>query len=107
MATSLFSDIQYLKGVGKTKAEKYNKLGITSPYELIYHIPRSYLDFRAYVPISQAILNNYNILKLTIISKGSPQAVRGKLVICHAIATDGTDTITITMFNNVYAFHAL
>lgn len=107
MATSLFSDIQYLKGVGKTKAEKYNKLGITSPYELIYHIPRSYLDFRAYVPISQALLNNYNILKLTIVSKSSPQAVRGKLVICHAVATDGTDTITITMFNNVYAFHAL
>lgn len=107
MATSLFSDIQYLKGVGKTKAEKYNKLGITSPYELIYHIPRSYLDFRAYVPISQAVLNNYNILKLTIVSKSSPQAVRGKLVICHAVATDGTDTITITMFNNVYAFHAL
>lgn len=107
MATSLFSDIQYLKGVGKTKAEKYNKLGITSPYELIYHIPRSYLDFRAYVPISQALLNNYNVLKLTIVSKSSPQAVRGKLVICHAVATDGTDTITITMFNNVYAFHAL
>lgn len=107
MATSLFSDIQYLKGVGKTKAEKYNKLGITSPYELIYHIPRSYLDFHAYVPISQAVLNNYNILKLTIVSKSSPQAVRGKLVICHAVATDGTDTITITMFNNVYAFHAL
>lgn len=107
MVTSLFFDIQYLKGVGKTKAEKYNKLGITSPYELIYHIPRSYLDFRAYVPISQAVLNNYNILKLTIVSKSSPQAVRGKLVICHAVATDGTDTITITMFNNVYAFHAL
>lgn len=107
MATSLFSDIQYLKGVGKAKAEKYNKLGITSPYELIYHIPRSYLDFRAYVPIAQAELNNYNVLKLTIVSKGSPQAVRGKLVICHAAATDGTDTITVTVFNNVYAFHAL
>lgn len=107
MATSLFSDIKYLKGVGKAKAEKYNKLGITSPYELIYHIPRSYLDFRAYVPIMQAEINNYNVLKLTIVSKGSPQAIRGKLVICHAVATDGIDTITVTLFNNVYAFHSL
>lgn len=107
MATSLFSDIEYLKGVGKTKGEKYRRLGITSPYELIYHIPRDYLDFRAYVPIAQAELNDYNVLKLTIISKSSPQAVRGKLVICHAVATDGIDTITVTVFNNVYAFHAL
>lgn len=107
MATSLFSDIEYLKGVGKAKGEKYRKLGITSPYELIYHIPKNYLDFRAYVPVALAEVNNYNVLKLTIVSKGSPQAVRGKLVICHAIATDGTDTITVTMFNNVYAFHSL
>ncbi len=107
MATSLFSDIEYLRGVGKSKGEKYRKLGITSPYELIYHIPRNYLDFRAYVPIMQAQLNSYNVLKLTILSKGSPQAVRGKLVICNAVATDGTDTITVTLFNNVYAFHAL
>lgn len=107
MATSLFSDIEYLKGVGKSKGEKYRKLGITSPYELIYHIPRNYLDFRAYVPIIQAELNNYNVLKLTIVSKSSPQAIRGKLVVCHAVATDGIDTITVTVFNNVYAFHSL
>lgn len=107
MATSLFSDIEYLKGVGKAKGEKYRKLGITSPYELIYHIPKNYLDFRAYVPVMQAELNNYNVLKLTIVSKSPPQAVRGKLVICHAVATDGIDTIIITIFNNVYYFHAL
>lgn len=107
MATSLFSDIEYLKGVGKAKGEKYRKLGITSPYELIYHIPRNYLDFRAYVPIMQAELNDYNVLKLTITSKNTPQRIRGKLVICNAVATDGIDTITVTVFNNVYAFHAL
>ncbi len=107
MATSLFSDIEYLKGVGKAKGEKYRRLGITSPYELIYHIPRNYLDFRAYVPIMQAELNDYNVLKLTITSKNTPQRIRGKLVICNAAATDGIDTITITVFNNVYAFHAL
>ena len=53
MPTTLFSEIEYLKGVGKARGEKYRKLGITSPYELIYHIPRSYLDFRTHVPVAQ------------------------------------------------------
>ncbi|MDE5855045.1 MAG: ATP-dependent DNA helicase RecG [Ruminococcus sp.] len=107
MATSLFSDIEYLKGVGTARGEKYRKLGITSPYELIYHIPRNYLDFRAYVPISQAVIGNYNVLKLTITSKNSPQRIRGGLVICNAFATDGISQIIVTFFNNVYAFNTL
>ena len=107
MAANLFSEIEYLKGVGKTRGEKYRKLDIKSPYELIYHIPRTYIDFRAYIPIAQAQPDEYCFLKLTITKKLQPQAIRKGLVICKAVATDGTDNIIINIFNNVYAFHAL
>lgn len=107
MSATLFSEIEYLKGVGKARGEKYRKLGITSPYELIYHIPRAYLDFRAHVPVRQAQLNEYNVLKLKIFRKLPPQRVRGGLVICKAAATDGLDDILLVMYNNVYAFQAL
>ena len=107
MPATLFSDIEYLKGVGKARGEKYRKLGITDPYELIYHIPRDYLDFRAYVPIQQAVLNEHNVLKLTISHKLPPQRIKGGLVICKAAATDGIDTILVVVYNNVYAFHAM
>ena len=107
MAATLFSEIEYLKGVGKARGEKYRKLGISTPYDLICHIPRSYLDFRAYVPISQAEIGSYNVLKLTVVSKNRPQRIRGGLVICNAVATDGIDSIVIVIYNNVYAFHAL
>lgn len=106
MAT-LFSDIEYLKGVGKARGEKYRKLDIKSPYELIYHIPRRYLDFRAHVPISQAVIGEQNVLKLTVLHKMPPQRIRGGLVICKAAATDGTDDILIVVYNNVYGFQAL
>lgn len=106
MAT-LFSEIEFLKGVGKARGEKYRKLGINSPYELIYHIPRAYLDFRAHVPVQQAVLNEYNVLKLTIYRKMPPQRIRGGLVICKAAATDGIDDILIVVYNNVYGFQAL
>ena len=103
----LFTEIEYLKGVGKARGEKYRKLGITSPYELIYHIPRSYLDFRVHVPICQAVLGDYNVLKLTIFQKMPPQRIRGGMVICKAAATDGMDDILIVIYNNVYGFQAL
>jgi len=103
----LFTDIEYLKGVGKARGEKYRKLGITTPYELIYHIPRSYLDFRVHVPVCQAAIGEYNVLKLTIFRKMPPQRIRGGMVICKAAATDGTDDILIVVYNNVYGFNAL
>lgn len=107
MAADLFSDIEYLKGVGKAKGEKYRKLGITTPYELLYHIPRDYLDFRTYVPISQAEIEAHNVLKLTITHKLPPKRIKNGLVVCHAAATDGIDDILVVIYNNVYSFHAL
>ncbi|MBP3310394.1 MAG: ATP-dependent DNA helicase RecG [Ruminococcus sp.] len=107
MPANLFSEIEYLKGVGKARGEKYRKLGIGSPYELIYHIPRAYLDFRTHVPVCQAQINEYNVLRLTVFRKLSPQRIKGGLVICKAAATDGIDDILIVVYNNVYGFQAL
>lgn len=107
MPANLFSEIEYLKGVGKARGEKYRKLGIGSPYELIYHIPRAYLDFRTHVPVCQAQINEYNVLRLTVFRKLPPQRIKGGLVICKAAATDGIDDILIVVYNNVYGFQAL
>ncbi|MBQ9078588.1 MAG: ATP-dependent DNA helicase RecG, partial [Ruminococcus sp.] len=107
MPSKLFGQIEYLKGVGSARGEKYRKLGINSPYELIYHIPRAYLDFRTHVPVCQAPLNEYSVLKLTIFRKLPPQRIRGGLVICKAAASDGRDDILIVIYNNVYGFQAL
>lgn len=107
MPSKLFGQIEYLKGVGSARGEKYRRLGINSPYELIYHIPRAYLDFRTHVPVCQAPLNEYSVLKLTIFRKLLPQRVRGGLVICKAAASDGIDDILVVIYNNVYGFQAL
>lgn len=107
MPQNLFGSIEKLKGVGAARGEKYRKLGITSPFELIYHIPRAYLDFGSYVPIAQAVINDHNFLKLTVLQKMRPTRIRGGLVICKALATDGTDDILIVIYNNVYSFNAI
>lgn len=107
MSEILFSGTEVLKGVGQAKAEKYKKLGITSVYGLICHFPKNYLDFHNYVPIGKTVINEYNCLKLKIKNKSVPKAIRNKLVVCKAFATDGTDDIEIVMYNNVYAFQYL
>ncbi|MBP5580212.1 MAG: ATP-dependent DNA helicase RecG, partial [Ruminococcus sp.] len=76
-------------------------------FELIYHIPRDYLDFRTHVPVSQAVLGENNVLKLTVFRKMPPQRIKGGLVICKAAASDGIDDILIVVYNNVYYFQAL
>ncbi|MCM1505925.1 MAG: ATP-dependent DNA helicase RecG [Ruminococcus flavefaciens] len=107
MSSVLFGGIENLKGIGSAKAEKYQKLGITSVYELICHFPKNYLDFHCCVPVRNAVVNEHNCIKLKIKSKSKPQAVRNNLVVCKAVATDGTDDITIVMYNNVASFNYL
>lgn len=107
MSELLFTELETLKVIGEKKAKKYKKLGINSFYDLIYHFPRKYINFHDYVSLKNVVLNENNYLKLKIISKSQPQALRNKLVICKAIATDGEENIEIVMFNNVYSFQYL
>ena len=107
MPQDIFGSIEKLRGVGTARGEKYRKLGITSPFDLIYHIPRAYLDFGSYVPVAQAVMNEHNFLRLTVLQKMRPTRIRGGLVICKALATDGIDDILIVIYNNVYAFNAI
>lgn len=40
----LFSDVQYLKGVGPRKGEVLKKNGIQTVFDVFYYVPRKYLD---------------------------------------------------------------
>ena len=42
---ALFQPVANLKGIGTKRAEALEKLGIRTPYDLLYHVPRGYLDY--------------------------------------------------------------
>lgn len=46
MPLNLSDNVQYLKGVGPSLAEKLNNLGIYTVEDLLYHFPRNYEDRR-------------------------------------------------------------
>ncbi len=47
----LFSDIQYLKGVGPRKGEILKQNGISTVFDLFYYVPRKYLDRSLITPL--------------------------------------------------------
>ena len=51
----LQTDIRYLKGVGERRAALYAKLGVQTMEDLLYHIPRNYIDLSHPQPLAQAM----------------------------------------------------
>lgn len=107
MLKGLEKDITYLKGVGEKRAKLYAKLGINTVYDLLYHFPRSYIDYSFPVLISQAILNENNVISGTITRKLPPARIKNDMVIYKAVLTDFESDITITIFNSEFMFNKL
>lgn len=103
----LLKPIQYLKGVGEKKSKYYEKLGIKTVYDLLYHLPRNYIDYTCPVSPPEAVNNENAVFKGTIVKKMPEQYIRRGLSIFKAVATDGVYDFIIIIYNNVYGFRAL
>lgn len=106
--TKLFLSIQSLTGVGQKRFGIYQKLGISTPYDLLYYLPRTYRDYREPVPVADAVPELPAVVRVTITEKKRPVYARGgmQLFILNAEDEDGTP-LGIRIFNNFYGFQAL
>lgn len=66
----LQSPVQYLKGIGPVKAEVLATFGINSVEDLLYHIPRRYLDRSTITPIDELQVNSRATVMGTVESYG-------------------------------------
>ena len=66
----LQSPVQYLKGIGPVKAEALATIGINSVEDLLYHIPRRYLDRSTITPIDELQINSRATVMGTVESYG-------------------------------------
>lgn len=105
--TEIYKPITVLKGVAVKRKKLYENLNITTPFDLLYHIPRSYVDYSSPIPISRANINENCVLKGTIVKKFPEQKIRQGLVLYKAFVSDGRDKFTIIFYNSNYAFDAL
>ena len=99
--------ITELNGVGKKRGELYFKLGISTVGDLLEHYPRNYIDYSSPVEISAAQINEHNVIKAVVTKKIPAARIRQGLVIYKVIVKDDSDSITVTLYNNRFAYEAL
>lgn len=100
--------ITEINKIGQKRAALYKKLGVETVYDLLHHFPRSYIDFTSAGPIDNAQIGDTVTVIAKVVEKFTPLRVRGGMTIFRLIALDSSqNAITITFFNNKYAFSAL
>ncbi len=104
----LFFSIENLTSVSKTRFKVYQKIGIATPYDLLYYFPRAYKDYREPIAVEEAIIDQKNVVSVTITEKKKPTySSRGMAIFrAEAVDEDGTE-LGIVIFNQKYTFYAL
>ena len=54
MALRLDTPIKFLKGIGERRAELFQKLGVETALDLLWHLPHRYLDASSVTPLAEA-----------------------------------------------------
>ena len=107
MPIDLQTSIRYLKGVGERRAALYGKLGIETMEDLLYHIPRDYIDLSHPLPLAEAQPGQKCAVRALLAAKGGEQRIRRGLSLFRLTAVDGPVTLQITFFNAGYTVGAL
>lgn len=90
-----------VKGIGPKRAELFEQLGVRSARELLYRLPRDYLDYSALTPVASLADGKYAAARVRISS--APRYFRkGGLTVISASAQDETGSVTLKWFNQPY-----
>ena len=90
-----------VKGIGPKRAELFEKLGVSCVRDLLFRLPRDYLDYTKATPISQ-LVNGQNAAVQVRVS-GAVRFFRKKgMTMLSAPAQDETGKITLKWFNQAY-----
>ena len=95
-------NIRALKGVGPAKAAAYEKLGIKSELDLLYHFPRSYENRGDVHLLRDAPTEGRCAVVLTVGTEPRSARIRGRMSLLKFKAYDESGTCEITFFNQDY-----
>ena len=92
MTSRLQAPVQYLKGVGPRRAERFERLGIRTGRDLLYHVPHRYEDATQVAPIGRLRPGDDATVIGRVVSKGVLPTRKG-LRIFHAVLRDESGLI--------------
>ena len=95
------TEVQYVKGVGPQRAVLLEKLGIKSVRDLLYYLPRDWVDRSNLTPIIKARPGELETLQGVVIASETRQ-VRPRLRITRVTIKDHTGFISGVWYNQPY-----
>lgn len=102
----LESPVTALSGVAQVQAKRFQRLGVTTIRDLLYHFPHRYNDFSALKTINQLEYGEEVTIIGTIWETKSRRTRSGGTIV-QSIIADGTATIQATWFNQPYLLKSL
>ena len=103
----LYQPIETLAGVGEKRAVKYHKLGIDTPYDLLFHFPRTYIDYTNPVMIADAENGIPYAVRCTVVQKLAVAFVRRGFTIYRVVVTDGLTDFLLVFYNTPYTYQMM
>ncbi|MBR4200444.1 MAG: ATP-dependent DNA helicase RecG, partial [Oscillospiraceae bacterium] len=103
----LYQPIETLPGVGEKRAAKYHKLNIHTPYDLLYHFPRTYIDYTKPVMIADTENGVPCAIRVTIRQKLTVAFVRKGFTIYRVAVSDGISDLILVFFNTPFTYQAM
>lgn len=97
-----YSDVSELSGVGKTRKEQLNKLGIFTVKDLLFHFPRSYENRGAISLLSQATPDVSSAFILTVASEVKTVMLKRGLTVSKFRAFDQSGALEVVFFNSPF-----
>lgn len=102
MEEILKKPIQYLKGIGESRAKLFQRLNLYTIEDILTHYPRQYEDRSQFKKISQLQDSETCAFEGIIMSKVAESRPRRGLTIYKVLIKDETGTIVATWFNQSF-----
>ena len=103
----LYQPIGTLPGVGEKRAQKYQKMGIETPYDLLFHFPRTYIDYTSPVRIADTENGEPVAVRCTVIKKLPPSFIRKGFSLYRVAVSDGISEMLLVFYNTPYTYQAM
>ena len=94
--------VRVLQGVGPARAKAYEKLGINTVSDLLYHFPRAYENRGDIKLLSECTSGDKSAVALVIGTGPKKTMIRRGMVLLKFTAFDESGTCEITFYNQNY-----
>ena len=88
----LDTPVKFLKGIGERRAEHFERLGIRTARDLLWHLPHRYVDASTVTPLARARVGDEVACVGKVVAKGIVPTRRG-LRIFHAVLRDDSGVL--------------